>query len=157
MGKRSACRTIEIMVRQATNRFASEGFIGGIAIVGLLLIVAATIIMESLVIGPAIKDPEFYLSISLLSLGTLLVFVSGVLYIYKKRLERNLVVGLLESFTEISLALIEKVKEGTVNSNEVGNLANNQFEFLLQLLEGGASITALKEKTAVPRPHSSQV
>jgi hypothetical protein len=135
MGDSTSTRKVSSkLAEKAADAFLSGNVIGGVGIAGILCLFLSIFVFKIGISGIAIDDPELYIGFFLGLSGIALLILSGALYAIKIRLKGNILLSLIEGYNNISIALIQKVKEGTVNSLEVIELSEKHYHALETLV-----------------------
>lgn len=122
------------LAEKAADKFISRTILIAIGIAGVVCLVLAGIIVETEVTGIALNDPELYISLFLGLTGIALLLICGILYAIKLNLKGNILLTLIEGYNNIGIALMQKVKEGTIISADVGVLAQKHYNALEKLV-----------------------
>jgi len=130
----AARKASQKLAEKAANKFISKTIIVAIGMAGIVCLVLAGYVLENEVSGIAINDPELYISFFLGFAGIALVMMCGILYAIKLHLKGNILLTLIEGYNNISIALLQKAKEGTINSADVGVLAQKHYHALEKLV-----------------------
>ena len=130
----AARKTSKKLAEKAANKFISRTIIVGIGIAGVVCLVLAGYVLENEVSGIAINDPELYISFFLGFAGIALLMMCGIFYAIKLNLKGNILLTLIEGYNNISIALMQKVKEGTIDSADVSALSQKHYHALEKLV-----------------------
>jgi len=130
----TARKTSKKLAEKAANKFISKSIIVAIGIAGVVCLLLAGFVLENEVSGIAINDPELYISFFLGFAGIALLMMCGILYAIKILLKGNILLTLIEGYNNIGIALLQKVKEGTINSTDVSVLSQKHYNALEKLV-----------------------
>jgi hypothetical protein len=122
------------LAEKAADKFISRTIIIAIGIAGVVCLVLAGIIVETEVSGIALNDPELYISLFLGFAGIALVLICGILYAIKLNLKGTILLTLIEGYNNIGIALMQEVKEGTINAADVSVLSKKHYNTLEKLV-----------------------
>jgi hypothetical protein len=122
------------LAEKAADKFISRTIIIAIGILGVVCLLLAGIIVETEVSGIALNDPELYISLFLGFAGIALLIMCGIFYALKINLKGNILLTLIEGYNNIGIALMHKVKEGTINAADVSVLSKKHYNTLEKLV-----------------------
>jgi hypothetical protein len=135
MSRRQARGTIASLAARSADSFASEPFIGGVAIAGLVLMLIAAGTLSAGSPQATFTDPLFLLVVGLFAAALYLILLAGILFVLRRLIQRDVTLRIIDAFTGVSLELAKKVKEGTVNSAEIVTIAQEYLRYLKAVLE----------------------
>jgi predicted PurR-regulated permease PerM len=107
------------LATKAADAFLGGRIVAGVGIAGVCFGVGGVGLLMVGVARPQLQALVAFAASLVTSLGVLLVLFSGALYVFKLWLKARTQLALIEAHREIAVALLRKVKAGTVNSTEV--------------------------------------
>jgi hypothetical protein len=122
------------LAEKAADKLIARTIIIAIGIAGVVCLVLTGIIVETEVSGIALNDPELYISLFLGFAGIALVLICGILYAIKLNLKGTILLTLIEGYNNIGIALMQEVKEGTINAADVSVLSKKHYNTLEKLV-----------------------
>jgi hypothetical protein len=131
---RGARKASNKLAEKAADKLIARTIIIAIGILGVICLVLAGIIVETKVSGIALNDPELYISLFLGFAGIALVLICGILYAIKLNLKGTILLTLIEGYNNIGIALMQEVKEGTINAADVSVLSQKHYQALEKLV-----------------------
>jgi HAMP domain-containing protein len=124
------------LAAKAADAFLGGHIIAGVGIAGVCFGAAGVGLLMFAAGAERLSAAGAYGATLVTILGVLLVVFSGALYVFKKWLEARTQVSLVTGYQEIILAFIGKVNTGTVNADQVVDLAEKEMESLSKILAG---------------------
>lgn len=123
------------LAKKAANEFSSGNFTGGLAIVGVALELAAVLtflLPESHLFPDELNKFREQFAFLFGGIGCVFILLAGLLHIQKVMMKQYVLSLLAKVYMEVMAGLLANVKPGTVNSDELSNIADKYFESALK-------------------------